>query len=184
MIAAFLPAQYSGKAGHPYVSHRRALNGLAPAPRHPRVLRPLEHDPDPLPPLAARGRVAADPGRPSGSRPQTGAHQLRLLGFRRLQRARPQVRGRSGKKVDGQTLSPEQSQEKQARGTSRGSLWTKIHVLCEGEGRPITEAGSHEVACFMRVSHRVSANHSMHSAPFCICFTGFLRLFRVDELSI
>jgi len=28
MIAAFLPAEYSGKAGHPYVRRRKVLNGL------------------------------------------------------------------------------------------------------------------------------------------------------------
>ena len=28
MIVALLPPEYSGKAGHPYVSHRKVLNGL------------------------------------------------------------------------------------------------------------------------------------------------------------
>jgi transposase len=42
------------------------------------------------------------------------------------------------KKVAGRRLSPEESQQEQALGTSRGGLGTKIHVLCEGEGRPIT----------------------------------------------
>ena len=37
--------------------------------------------------------------------------------------------------MGGQTLSPEESQENQALGASRGGLGTKIHVLCEGEGR-------------------------------------------------
>lgn len=51
-----------------------------------------------------------------------------------LTSARPERK----KKVDGKTLSPEESQQKQALGVSRGGLGTKIHVLCEGAGRPIT----------------------------------------------
>jgi transposase len=34
-------------------------------------------------------------------------------------------------------LTPEQSREKQALGVSRGGLSTKIHILCEGQGKPL-----------------------------------------------
>ena len=39
-----------------------------------------------------------------------------------------------GKKGD----SAQESREKQALGTSRGGLSTKLHILCEGRGLPIT----------------------------------------------
>ena len=46
------------------------------------------------------------------------------------------MRRRSAKKGG----SAEQSLEKQALGRSRGGFSTKIHVLCEGQGLPITVA--------------------------------------------
>jgi transposase len=42
------------------------------------------------------------------------------------------------KKEAGRQLSHEESQQKQALGTSRGGLGSKIHVLCEGAGKPIS----------------------------------------------
>jgi transposase len=46
------------------------------------------------------------------------------------------LRGRGAKKG----VSAEQSLEQQALGRSRGGFSTKIHVLCEGQGLPITAA--------------------------------------------
>ncbi len=39
---------------------------------------------------------------------------------------------------EGHRLSYEESLEKQALGFSRGGFSTKIHVLCEGEGKPVS----------------------------------------------
>jgi len=42
------------------------------------------------------------------------------------------------KKDEGRVLSHQESQQKQALGLSRGGLGTKVNVLCEGRGLPIS----------------------------------------------
>lgn len=52
-------------------------------------------------------------------------------------RAHKAAAGASKDGEDGKRLSPDESREQQGLGTSRGGLTTKIHIIVEGQGRPV-----------------------------------------------
>jgi transposase len=146
LLARLLPPERPPKAGRPWTSHRQATGGIlyilatgSPWRDLPRRYGPFStvHDhfrrwqkdgtwQKILDTLQARsrklGRIDFDFGAFDGS--SVRAHKAAAGAEKKDERGKP--------------LSPEESQQKQALGVSRGGWGTKIHVLCEGQGKPVT----------------------------------------------
>src|SRR5581483_2970885 len=119
--------------------HRRALA------RRARAVRPLVHAVQPLPPLAARGRV----GPRTRRRPGPG----RCRGAPRLDRPLRRWDRHPGAPAGGRGQGGDPTTE--ALGRSQGGFSTKVHLRAEGNGKlltlVLTPGQQHEVTVFERL---------------------------------
>lgn len=139
-----LPPERPRQAGRPWVSHRQVLNGIFYMLRTGAPWRDLPESFGFWSTVYGRFRRWRKEGvwqkildTLLGRSRRLGAIDFSFSAFDgSVVRAHKAAAG-ARKTVDGKTLSPEESQQKQALGISRGGLSTKIHILCEGQGGPI-----------------------------------------------
>jgi transposase len=144
-LEAFLPLERSGQSGRPFRSHRQILNGILWIHRSGAPWRDLPDHYGPWTTVYGRFRRWCQEGLWA-----TILNRLHARG-RRLGRIDFEFAAVDGSVVSahkaaagalrsfpGRPLTHEESLEKQALGFSRGGFSTKIHVLCEGPGKPIS----------------------------------------------
>ncbi len=144
-LETFLPPERSGQIGRPFRSHRQVINGILWIHRSGAPWRDLPDHYGPWTTVYDRFRRWCQGGFWATILNRLHARGRQLggidFGFAAVDgsvvRAHKAAAG-ALKRLQGQSLSHEESLEKQALGFSRGGFSTKIHVLCEGHGKPIS----------------------------------------------
>ena len=144
-LEAFLPPERSAQVGRPFRSHRQVINGILWIHRSGAPWRDLPDYYGPWTTVYDRFRRWCQEGFWARilNRLQARGRQLGCIDFEfaavdgSVVRAHKAAAG-SLRRLQGQPLTHEESLEKQALGFSRGGFSTKIHVFCEGEGKPIS----------------------------------------------
>ena len=142
LLAPFFPPEHSGKAGRPWASHRKTLDGIFWILRTGAPWRDLPACYGPFSTVHNRLTRWRQNGlwRKMLDKLQSMARRLGRIDFSMgdldgsVVRAHKAAAGAR----KGADQSPEQSRQNQALGQSRGGMTTKIHVLSEGQGKHIT----------------------------------------------
>ncbi len=146
-LEKLLPPERSGQAGRPFCSHRQVLNGIFWIHRTGAPWRDLPDYYGPWTTVYDRFRRWCQGGLWTEilNRLQAQGRQLGRIDFDfaavdgSVVRAHKAASGARRRDQD-PPLTTVESREKQALGFSRGGFSTKLHVLCEGQGKPITIA--------------------------------------------
>jgi transposase len=158
-IGPLLPPEHSGKKGHPYVSHRRVINGILWRIRTGAGWRDIPERYGPhqtcydrfvrfkrsglwqliLQALqAAKDKAHAldwHTGCADGSVIRAHQHAAGAAAASSLNEAELEVV--SARANTWPTALKEQVQQREALGYSQGGFSTKIHLVCDGKGRPL-----------------------------------------------
>jgi transposase len=143
-IEGFLPPERSGQSGRPFRSHKQVINAIFWIQRTGSPWRDLPDYYGPWTTAYDRFRRWSQEGvwTMMLNRLQAQGRQQERIDFEfgaidgSIVRAHKAAAG-ARKMHDGQRLSHDESLDKQALGFSRGGFSTKIHVLCEGDGKPV-----------------------------------------------
>jgi transposase len=144
-LEVFLPPERSDRSGRPFRSHRQVINGILWIARSGAPWRDLPDHYGPWTTVYDRFRRWCQQGiwTTMVNRLQARGGRLGRIDFEfgavdgSVVRAH-KAAGGARRESEGQRLSYEESLDKQAVEFSRGGFSTKIHVLCEGEGKPIS----------------------------------------------